>query len=236
MLDLEMTKEVLSGRLAPLFRWWTLRGHSRPDFHPRLSETARVDPDFDTWLWWVEQSLPAQEVDLVEFLEKEDCEVLVFDFVDPVTNLLHRVSWVARFANEQIVGLTETVSAGRFWIGESRRSIENRGRESGQGISAEGGVDPTLPALGVEVLSTATNGGIVRMPGRRFPGVVIQGDTLNSLRRTVADAAARVVGPSGDLEEAAAELEEILSSLDLILADYEERLADAGFSLPYPRD
>lgn len=33
----------------------------------------------------------------------------------------------------------------------------------------------------VDVFSEATNAAVVRMPGRRFPGVVVQGDTLSTL-------------------------------------------------------
>jgi hypothetical protein len=36
----------------------------------------------------------------------------------------------------------------------------------------------------VEIYSDATNAAIIRHPDRRFPGVLIQGDTLNILART----------------------------------------------------
>ena len=34
----------------------------------------------------------------------------------------------------------------------------------------------------VEIYSDATNAAVMRHPGRRFPGMLIQGDTLHSLR------------------------------------------------------
>jgi hypothetical protein len=33
----------------------------------------------------------------------------------------------------------------------------------------------------IESLSDATNAPVVRLPGRRFPGIVIQGDSLKSM-------------------------------------------------------
>ena len=33
----------------------------------------------------------------------------------------------------------------------------------------------------IEVLSDAVNGAVVRMPGRQFPGIVVQGDSLIGL-------------------------------------------------------
>jgi hypothetical protein len=35
--------------------------------------------------------------------------------------------------------------------------------------------------LTAEILSHASNSGIVQMPGRKFPGIVIQGDSLSNL-------------------------------------------------------
>jgi hypothetical protein len=38
-----------------------------------------------------------------------------------------------------------------------------------------------------QLLSPATNSAVVHLPGRRFPGVVVQGDTLNGLVRNLKD-------------------------------------------------
>jgi hypothetical protein len=57
-----------------------------------------------------------------------------------------------------------------------------------------------MERIEVELFSHPGNNAIVRMPGRRFPGVLIQGDSLSNLRHEVArvaEACAR-----GDLNEA----------------------------------
>lgn len=54
----------------------------------------------------------------------------------------------------------------------------------GKGASA-------VESQGVEVLSDALNRAVVRMPGRRFPGIVVQGDRLVSLTAAARDAADR---------------------------------------------
>jgi hypothetical protein len=41
--------------------------------------------------------------------------------------------------------------------------------------------DKTMHVAQVEIYSDATNQAVLRHPGRRFPGVLIQGDTLSSL-------------------------------------------------------
>jgi hypothetical protein len=38
-----------------------------------------------------------------------------------------------------------------------------------------------MPAERAEILSHIPNSGIVQMPGRKFPGIVMQGDTLSNL-------------------------------------------------------
>jgi len=67
----------------------------------------------------------------------------------------------------------------------------------------------------VEVLSDAVNRAVVRMPGRRFPGLVIQGDRLMSLTAQAREIAERVKKLGDvDLSRLAgnlhAELEELL--------------------------
>ena len=41
-----------------------------------------------------------------------------------------------------------------------------------------------MKMIEVAVLSDASNNPVVRMPGRKFPGVVIQGDSLKHLQST----------------------------------------------------
>lgn len=54
----------------------------------------------------------------------------------------------------------------------------------------------------VEILSDQANAAVIRHPGRRFPGVLVQGDTLYRLCQT-ADVACREInrGTSGFDEE-----------------------------------
>jgi len=83
----------------------------------------------------------------------------------------------------------------------------------------------------IEVFSEASNSAIVRMPGRKFPGVVIQGDSLYLLA-SAAKHLHKHVDPDGPLKEWADELSRLLSGH---LAHYEAVLADNGMELPYFR-
>ena len=82
----------------------------------------------------------------------------------------------------------------------------------------------------IEVLSEASNLAVVRMPGRKFPGVVIQGDSLSIL--VSAAEIIRANAPAGDevLREAAEELCRLLTGR---LTHYEKVLRENGIELPY---
>ena len=85
----------------------------------------------------------------------------------------------------------------------------------------------------VEVFSEASNYAIVRMPGRAYPGCVVQGDTLTSLWRTarrIHDLAIRA-----GQEELAGEAEMMVGELDDRLRHYEGVLGEANMSLPYSK-
>lgn len=78
------------------------------------------------------------------------------------------------------------------------------------------------------LLSEPTNYAVVHLPGRSFPGVVFQGDSLHSL--------------IGDIEEAAAEtnpkdraacLENVIERLRAVRTHYETVLGKGGMKLPY---
>ena len=87
----------------------------------------------------------------------------------------------------------------------------------------------------VEAYSQEVNGWIVRTPGRQFPAVVVQGDSLSSsfslaqsiLERTRACACAD--------DELAEDAEELRDRLWGRLQQYEEVLKEHGFALPYNR-
>jgi hypothetical protein len=85
--------------------------------------------------------------------------------------------------------------------------------------------------VGAPVLDSTTNRAVVKMPGRRFPGVVLQGDTLYGMRCAIAEATD--LAKKGDSGSAAAELASVLERFDDLLAHYEQVLKRAGWELPY---
>jgi hypothetical protein len=84
----------------------------------------------------------------------------------------------------------------------------------------------------IEVLDLQPNAAVVRCPGRRYPGIVVQGDTLHSLYLTAASLSARLreLGASpddvGDAREIAGRLEEFV-------LHYQDVLSGRGVDLPY---
>ena len=84
----------------------------------------------------------------------------------------------------------------------------------------------------IEILSEQTNAAVVRMPGRRFPGVVIQGDDLNSLH-VFATMVVRDLKDAGAPEQVRGIAEMLDERLRAYLIHYEQVLAKHGFSLPY---
>ena len=84
---------------------------------------------------------------------------------------------------------------------------------------------------GIEVFSEAINMPILRMPGRKFPGVLIQGDTLSSLF-----AVARMIHAQAG-EQGRSELAdlagEMVDELAALLQEYERVLKARNHPLPY---
>lgn len=76
----------------------------------------------------------------------------------------------------------------------------------------------------VEIFSDATNAAIMRHPGRHFPGLLIQGDTLYALCRE-ADRACKEIGRGASGFEAANELRnrlwEYLTHYKIVLTEHE---------------
>lgn len=87
--------------------------------------------------------------------------------------------------------------------------------------------------VGVELLSKATNASIVRLPWRKFPGVVVQGDSLSILVELAEEVHAARKDHSN--EEVAGASEALHGKLAGLLAHYEQTLTSAGISLPYVR-
>ena len=90
---------------------------------------------------------------------------------------------------------------------------------------------PPIEVKSVEVLSDAVNYVVLKTPGRNYPGMVIQGDSLARLYRD-ACLVCRLAKRSGDaeLQEVAAALCEELGER---LAHYERVLTAHGIELPY---
>jgi hypothetical protein len=86
----------------------------------------------------------------------------------------------------------------------------------------------------LDVLSEESNFAIVRMPGRNFPGCVVQGDSLCILYHRALDVLSRVKTTHSDSEliDDATELVEMLGGR---LDHYESVLRESGFELPYVR-
>jgi hypothetical protein len=82
-----------------------------------------------------------------------------------------------------------------------------------------------------ELLSDAVNHVVLRTPGRSYPGMVIQGDTLARLYRSAAEVCQRAKS-CGDAEligEAGVLCQELAERL----GHYEKVLASHGIELPY---
>ena len=83
----------------------------------------------------------------------------------------------------------------------------------------------------VEIYSDASNYAVLRHPGRRFPGCLIQGDSLSILCQ-VADSVRRLLD-EGDIDEACDELDELRSMLWDRLKHYEDVLRQHDIELPF---
>lgn len=82
-----------------------------------------------------------------------------------------------------------------------------------------------------ELLTQPGNNAVLRLPGRRFPGVVIQGDTLHSLVSTTSEALAAL--EQGNTPNAQELLREAVEQLRDAQAHYEAALGEHGLALPY---
>ena len=86
----------------------------------------------------------------------------------------------------------------------------------------------------LEVYSETSNYGIVKMPGRSFPGCVVQGDSLAILcgyARSIHLRATELDGHNDLVDEA----RELLDLLQGRLRHYEHVLANHNLTLPYTK-
>jgi hypothetical protein len=90
-----------------------------------------------------------------------------------------------------------------------------------------------MEKIEIEVYTQASNLAIVRMPGRQFPSVVVQGDSLNILYGLAVSILNRAeVTSDTELIDEAKELTQLLAGR---LQFYESTLQKHGISLPYNR-
>ncbi len=92
-----------------------------------------------------------------------------------------------------------------------------------------------MKEIRVQLLGDAVNAPVLKMEGRRYPGVLIQGDSLNALCNLVRE----LVEISPDVEtgddsprDLAEELESLLTGYRLV---YEEVVSSLGLELPYSK-
>lgn len=82
----------------------------------------------------------------------------------------------------------------------------------------------------VKLLSRPTNYAVVHLPGRAFPGVVFQGDSLNILIKDL-----ERVAMETDAAEREAKLADVIQRLREAQGHHETVLKREGISLPYVR-
>jgi hypothetical protein len=90
-----------------------------------------------------------------------------------------------------------------------------------------------MEAKEIEVFSEISNYAIVRMPGRKFPGCVIQGDSLSILLNN-AERVYSLAMETGN-EDLIGEAEVLRDALEERLYHYEGVLRALGIDLPYFR-
>ncbi|MEU9365584.1 hypothetical protein AB0D71_12690 [Streptomyces avermitilis] len=82
-----------------------------------------------------------------------------------------------------------------------------------------------------ELFTDGRNDAVVRLPGRRFPGVLIQGDSLHILRSDLAEVVEAC--ERGDLADARDSAGLLLAGLDALLTRYADALREHEIPRPY---
>ena len=83
----------------------------------------------------------------------------------------------------------------------------------------------------IELLGMASNSIVVQTTYRRFPGIVIQGDTLDSWL-CILDECQRCIADT-EIDEAGECIAELKSMINAQLIHYESVLSQFGIALPY---
>ncbi|MFD6294062.1 DUF6959 family protein [Streptomyces sp. NPDC060235] len=82
-----------------------------------------------------------------------------------------------------------------------------------------------------ELFTDGGNNAVVRLPGRRFPGVLIQGDSLSILRSDLAELVEAC--EQGDVAEPCETARLLLADLDALLTRYSAALDAHEIPRPY---
>ncbi len=82
-----------------------------------------------------------------------------------------------------------------------------------------------------KLLSLPTNFAVVQLPERRYPGVVVQGDTLTNLVSQLTRMKALL--KTGDLNELAGEIDDVKETLVDALSHYKSICAKHSIGLPF---
>jgi len=85
----------------------------------------------------------------------------------------------------------------------------------------------------LEVYARDSNYAVIKPPGRRFPGSVIQGDTLRELCRLALGVGQRVRDRAAQDEEFLGDLEDLVNALVNRLLHYQQVLVTHGIEFPY---
>ncbi|RPF24777.1 DUF6959 family protein [Streptomyces sp. TLI_185] len=88
-----------------------------------------------------------------------------------------------------------------------------------------------MERIEAELFTDGGNDAVVRLPGRRFPGVLIQGDSLHILRSDMDEVVQAC--ERGDLAEAGESAGLLLASLDALLMRYSTALEGHEIQRPY---
>jgi hypothetical protein len=90
-----------------------------------------------------------------------------------------------------------------------------------------------MKRIEVEVFSETVNCPVLRMPQRRFPGVLVQGDSL-AILQGLADEILEL-SACGDKEELALAVRMLKDKVAGYLDSYERTMSQSGLELPYSK-
>jgi len=88
-----------------------------------------------------------------------------------------------------------------------------------------------MDKITVDLYANVVNAPVIQWPGRRFPGVVVQDDTLHLVLAALR-ACSHALEVS-DMEEAREHLEDALGAIEPLMAVYERTVRAHGIDLPY---